>query len=66
MQGKAQVFVVGENGLVEQRTVEVGPEVDGLQVVESGLSDSEVVAVEAIQRLRSGATVKPKVINPAN
>jgi membrane fusion protein (multidrug efflux system) len=65
VQGKAQVFVVGENGLVEQRSVEVGPEVDGLQVVESGLSESEVVAVEAIQRLRSGATVKPKVANPA-
>jgi multidrug efflux pump subunit AcrA (membrane-fusion protein) len=62
VQGKAQIFVVADSGLVEQRTIEVGPEFEGLQVVESGLSGSEVVAIDAIQRLRSGATVKPTLV----
>jgi membrane fusion protein (multidrug efflux system) len=62
VQGKAQIFVVADSGLVDQRTIEVGPEFEGLQVVESGLSGSEVVAIDAIQRLRSGVTVKPTLV----
>lgn len=63
MQGKYQVFVVGADGSVEPRNVEVGADAGDSRVVESGLSEHELVAVDGIQRLRSGMTVKAKTVS---
>jgi membrane fusion protein (multidrug efflux system) len=63
MQGKYQVFVVGADGSVEPRNVEVGADAGDSRVVESGLSENELVAVDGIQRLRSGMTVKAKAVS---
>lgn len=63
MQGKYQVFVVGADGSVEPRNVEVGADAGDSRVVESGLSESELVAVDGIQRLRSGMIVKAKTLS---
>ena len=63
MQGKYQVFVVGADGSVEPRNVEVGADAGDSRVIESGLSEHELVAVDGIQRLRSGMTVKPKIVS---
>jgi membrane fusion protein (multidrug efflux system) len=63
MQGKYQVFVVGADGSVEPRNVEVGADAGDSRVVESGLSENELVAVDGIQRLRSGMTVKAKTVS---
>ena len=63
MQGKYQVFVIGADGSVEPRNVEVGAEAGDSRVVESGLSEHELVAVDGIQRLRSGMTVKAKTVS---
>lgn len=63
VQGRYFVFVVDPSGIVDQRSVEVGPTSGDLQVIESGISESEQVAIDGIQRLRSGATVKPKILN---
>jgi membrane fusion protein (multidrug efflux system) len=63
MQGKYQVFVVGADGSVEPRNVEVGADAGDSRVVESGLSENELVAVDGIQRLRSGMSVKAKTVS---
>jgi membrane fusion protein (multidrug efflux system) len=59
IQGIYMVYVIDGEGKVEQRNVLVGPMSGDLQVIESGLSDGEVIAVEGIQRLRSGMVVVP-------
>lgn len=59
LQGKPQVFVVDQEGKVEQRGIEVGPEVGDLRIVESGLNAGELVASESIQKLRTGMTIEP-------
>lgn len=63
IQGKYQVFVVGADGTVDVRNVEVGVDAGDSRVVESGLSEHELVAIDGIQRLRSGMTVKVKTVS---
>jgi membrane fusion protein (multidrug efflux system) len=63
IQGKYQVFVVGPDGTVHVRNVEVGADAGDSRVVESGLSEHELVAVDGIQRLRDGITVKAKTVS---
>ncbi len=60
LQGTFQVFVVDSTGKVEQRDVQVGPTSGDFQVVEAGLESGETIAVEGIQRLRTGQTIEPK------
>ena len=57
------MFVVGADGSVEPRNVEVGADAGDSRVVESGLSENELVAVDGIQRLRSGMIVKAKTLS---
>jgi membrane fusion protein (multidrug efflux system) len=63
LQGRYFVFVVNDAGVVEQRSIEVGPLSGDLQVVELGLKGDETIAIDGIQRLRSGMTIKPKLVN---
>jgi membrane fusion protein (multidrug efflux system) len=63
LQGKYQVFVVAADGTVDVRNVEVGADAGDSRAVESGLSEHELVAVDGIQRLRSGMTVKAKTVS---
>jgi membrane fusion protein (multidrug efflux system) len=63
IQGKYQVFVVGADGTVDVRNVEVGVDAGDSRVVESGLSEHELVAVDGIQRLRDGMSVKAKTVS---
>jgi multidrug efflux pump subunit AcrA (membrane-fusion protein) len=56
--GIFRVYVVGAEGSVELREVVLGPKVDQLQVVRSGLEPGERVALE-IMRLGPGMTVEP-------
>jgi membrane fusion protein (multidrug efflux system) len=60
IQGTYVVYVVDATGVVEQRTVQAGPLSGDSQVIEAGLTDGEQIAVEGIQRLRSGMVVVPK------
>jgi len=60
VQGTYQIYVVDPQGMVEQRLVQVGPMSGDSQVVENGLSDGEVIAIEGIQKLRSGMRITPK------
>ncbi|HEX7830986.1 MAG TPA: efflux RND transporter periplasmic adaptor subunit [Thermoanaerobaculia bacterium] len=58
---KRFVYVV-QNGKVEYREVELGPIVDGLRVVRSGLEAGEVVVINGLQRVRPGAPVTPQQV----
>jgi multidrug efflux system membrane fusion protein len=54
---KRFVYVVGSDKTVAYRPVTLGPLVDGLRVVRSGLEPKDVVLVNGLQRVRPGAKV---------
>ena len=54
------VYVVGDDGTVLYRQVTLGPLVDGLRVVRTGLKPTDRVLISGIQRARTGAKVTPK------
>jgi multidrug efflux system membrane fusion protein len=58
---KKFVYVVGVQNDVQYREVTLGPVVDGLRVVRSGLHAGESVIVNGLQRVRPGARVTPVV-----
>ena len=59
-QSKKFVMVVGDDNKVAYREVTLGPAVDGLRVVSSGLAPGERIVVNGLQRVRPGATVAPQ------
>lgn len=61
LQGSYRVFVVGEDGVVELRPVELGPTVGNLRVVRSGLQPGERIAVE-IMKLQPGMKIEPRLV----
>jgi RND family efflux transporter MFP subunit len=52
------VLVVGAGSKVEYRPVQLGPVIDGLRVVQSGLTAGETIIVNGLQRVRPGAQVQ--------
>jgi multidrug efflux system membrane fusion protein len=58
---KKFVYVVGPKNEIEYRTVTLGPLVDGLRVVRSGLEAGESVVINGLQRVRPGVQVTPVV-----
>lgn len=54
---KRFVFVVTAEKEIEHRVVTLGPLVDGLRLVRSGLNPGEVVVVNGLQRVRPGVKV---------
>jgi membrane fusion protein (multidrug efflux system) len=61
--GNFRVYVVGEDGAVSLRQVELGPQVGRMRLVESGLKAGERVAIEGLLMLKNGATVTPKLVD---
>ena len=59
-QGLFQLAVVGEDGTVELRRVEMGPRLEKLWIVDSGLEPGERIALDGLQRLRTGMKVETK------
>jgi len=62
LQGRHQVYVVNDSNKVELRTVKMGPKVNNFWIILEGLSENENVIYEGIQKIRSGALVRPKII----
>jgi len=61
-QGAQKVaYVVAPNGTVGVKPLETGPVVDGLRVVRAGLSESDQVIVNGIQRAMPGAVVEARL-----
>ena len=61
-QSRKFVFVVGKEGKAEYREVSLGPVVDGLRVVRSGLKPGEKVVVNGLQRVRPGAPISAQTV----
>ena len=59
-QTRKQVLVVGRDGTVAARTVEPGPLVGGLRVIESGLRPGDKVIVKGVQMAMPGQKVRPQ------
>jgi RND family efflux transporter MFP subunit len=64
LQGTYQVAVVGDDGKVSIRAVTVGPRVDSLWVIDTGLHAGERVVVEGTQKVRDGMTVVAQPFQP--
>ncbi len=60
IQGKHQIAVVGADNRVSLRSVEVGPRIEAMWVIESGLQPGERVITEGITKVADGAVVTPK------
>ncbi|WP_426169898.1 efflux RND transporter periplasmic adaptor subunit [Sandarakinorhabdus sp. DWP1-3-1] len=67
-QTRKVAYIVGPDNVVAPRVLQLGPLVDGLRVVRSGLKTDDRVIIEGVQRARPGTkvSVKPgKVVPPA-
>jgi len=58
-QGQRFVLVVNDKNVVEYRPLKIGSLQEGLRVIDAGLTPSDWVIVNGIQRVRPGVTVKP-------
>jgi len=56
------VLLVGPDDKVEYRPVDLGPLVDGLRVVRSGLKPGDTIIVNGLMRVRPGMQVNPQLI----
>lgn len=65
-QARKTVLVVGKDGSVGVKPVELGPIIDGLRIIRSGLSPQDRVVVSNLQAAMPGAkvAVKPATIRP--
>jgi hypothetical protein len=60
-QGGRYVLVVGNDNLVEQRKVTIGPKVGDLRAIDSGLRPDDRVIVAGILRAIPGQKVDPQL-----
>ena len=60
-QTRKGLLVVGAGDKIEQRVVELGPIVDGLRVIRSGLKATDRVVIAGVQRGRPGTKVQVKM-----
>jgi multidrug efflux pump subunit AcrA (membrane-fusion protein) len=58
-QARRFVYVVGDGNVAVARAVVLGPIIDGLRVVRSGVSVTDRVIVNGLQRVRVGQPVTP-------
>lgn len=56
-QARRTVLVVGKDGLVAARSVELGPVLQGLRVIRSGLAPTDRVIIQGIQAAAPGSKV---------
>ena len=59
---KRFVLVVNEQQTIDYRPVSLGPMVDGLRMVRSGLEAGDLVLVNGTQHVRPGVKVRPTVV----
>ena len=59
-QSRKIVFTVADDGLVGTKLVELGPIVDGLRIIRSGLAATDRIVIDGLPRARPGQKVKPE------
>ena len=64
--GKKFVLVLDKDNAVQYRAIELGPKLEGLRFVRSGLSKGEKIVVNGLQRAFPGSTVDPQSVPMAD
>jgi multidrug efflux system membrane fusion protein len=64
--GKKFVLAIGQDGKPAYRAVELGPKVEGLRIVRSGLSKDDTIIVKGLQRVRPGQQVQTETLPMAS
>ncbi|WP_160287480.1 multidrug efflux RND transporter periplasmic adaptor subunit MexE [Pseudomonas knackmussii] len=64
--GKKFVLVVGADSKVAYRSIELGPKLEGLRIVRSGLAKGDRIVVNGLQRVRPGAQVEAQGVPMAS
>lgn len=64
--GKKFVLVLGEDGKLVYRAIELGPKLEGLRIVRSGLARGEKIVVNGLQRARPGMPVEAQGVEMAD
>ncbi|GAB7531276.1 efflux RND transporter periplasmic adaptor subunit [Pseudomonas sp. 3A(2025)] len=59
--GKKYVLVMDKDNTPTYRPVELGPKLEGLRIVRSGLAKDDTIVVKGLQRVRPGQAVDPEV-----
>lgn len=58
--GKKFVLVMDKDNKATYRAVELGPKLEGLRIVRSGLAKDDRIVVKGLQRVRPGSPVTPE------
>ena len=58
--GKKFVLVMDKDNKAAYRAVELGPKLEGLRIVRSGLGKDDRIVVKGLQRVRPGSQVRPE------
>ncbi|MFC3051043.1 efflux RND transporter periplasmic adaptor subunit [Kordiimonas pumila] len=61
-QGRKTVYVVLADGSVKVTEVELGPVIDGLRVIRTGINANDNIIVNGLLRVRPGVKVKPNTV----
>lgn len=64
--GKKFVLVVGADSKAAYRSIELGPKLEGLRIVRSGLAKGDRIVVNGLQRVRPGDPVDPQGVPMAS
>ena len=56
---KRFVYVAGPGGTIGYRPVQLGPIIDGLRVVRTGLKPGDIVVINGLQHVRPGVQIQP-------
>lgn len=64
--GKKYVLVLGNDNSVNYRAVEMGPKMEGLRIIRTGLSKGEKIVVNGLQRAMPGSIVDPQSVPMAD
>jgi multidrug efflux system membrane fusion protein len=64
--GKKFVLVMDKDNKPAYRPVELGPKVEGLRIVRSGLNKDDTIVVKGLQRVRPGQPVEPQMTQMAS
>ena len=60
-QGGRYLLVIGRDNIVEERSVTIGPLIDGMRVIESGLGAKDRVAVTGLMKAVPGEKADPQL-----
>lgn len=58
--GKKFVLVIDKDNKAIYRSVDLGPKLEGLRIVRSGLDKADRIVINGLQRVRPGAVVAPQ------